>query len=73
MLYDRNVRSQSCPFCRGSLKKVSSGDLWVLTCKNDVVDLVTLAKENLRCFYLYIENLQLIVPDTHLLPYDYLI
>ncbi|CAK9172384.1 unnamed protein product [Ilex paraguariensis] len=71
--HDWNVRSQSCPFCRGSLKRVSSRDLWVLTNDNDVVDLITLAKENLRCFYLYIENLPLIVPDHHLLLYDYMI
>lgn len=70
---DWNIRSQSCPFCRGSLKKVSSGDLWVLTSKNDVIDLFTLAKENLRNFYSYIENLPLMVPETHLYIYDYLI
>ncbi|KAK6139168.1 hypothetical protein DH2020_027089 [Rehmannia glutinosa] len=41
------VRSRSCPFCRGSLKRVTSGDLWVLTSNSDVVDAITLAKENL--------------------------
>ncbi|KAL8106408.1 E3 ubiquitin-protein ligase AIRP2-like [Apium graveolens] len=68
-----NARSQSCPFCRGSLKKVSSGDLWFLMNKNDVLDMSTLAKENIRHFYLYIENLPLMAPDSHLLLYEYLI
>lgn len=70
---DWNVRSQSCPFCRGSLNKVGSGDLWVLTSKSDVIDILTLVKENLRNFYSYIENLPLMVPETHLYIYDYLI
>ncbi|XP_024960874.1 E3 ubiquitin-protein ligase AIRP2-like [Cynara cardunculus var. scolymus] len=70
---DWNTRSKSCPFCRGSLKKVQSGDLWVLTSESDSVDLITLAKENLRCFYLYIESLPFVVPDTHFLLYEYLI
>ncbi|XP_034677106.1 E3 ubiquitin-protein ligase AIRP2-like [Vitis riparia] len=71
--HDWNVRSQSCPFCRGSLKRVSSRDLWVLTGNIDVVDTVTLAKEDLRCFYLYIDNLPPLMPDTHSLLYDYMI
>nr|GEW21058.1 hypothetical protein [Tanacetum cinerariifolium] len=70
---DWNTRSKSCPFCRGSLKKVQSGDLWVLTSESDSVDLLTLAKENLRCFYLYIESLPFVVPDTHFLLYEYLV
>lgn len=70
---DWNVRSQSCPFCRDSLKRVSSGDLWVLTGESDAVDTITLAKENLLSFYLYIENLPFVVTDNHLFLYDYLI
>lgn len=69
----RYVRSQSCPFCRGNLKRVSSGDLWILTSKCDVVDTVTLAKENLRRFCLYIEKLPHVVSENTLLLYDYLI
>ena len=72
-LNHRNVRSQSCPFCRGSLKRVSSRDLWVLTGNIDVVDTVTLAKEDLRRFYLYIDNLPPLMHDTHSLLYDYMI
>ncbi|KAK9188775.1 hypothetical protein WN944_020180 [Citrus x changshan-huyou] len=69
----RNARSQSCPFCRGSLQRVSSADLWVLISDIDIIDMVTIAKENLRRFYLYIENLPLIVPDTHPFVYDYML
>nr|GEY82065.1 hypothetical protein [Tanacetum cinerariifolium] len=42
--HDWNTRSKSCPYCRGSLKKARSGDLWVLTGESDSVDLLTLAK-----------------------------
>ncbi|KAK9276583.1 hypothetical protein L1049_006118 [Liquidambar formosana] len=71
--HDWNVKSQSCPFCRGSLKRVSSQDLWVLTSNIDVVDTNTLAQENLRRLYLYIEKLPFIMPDTQLFVYDYMI
>ncbi|KAH7515605.1 E3 ubiquitin-protein ligase AIRP2 [Ziziphus jujuba] len=71
--HDWNARSQSCPFCRGNLTKISSKDLWVLTSTFDVIDAVTLAKENLRCFYLYIENLPILVPDSHVVVYDYML
>ncbi|KAI3452632.1 hypothetical protein Pfo_009296 [Paulownia fortunei] len=33
---DWYVRAQSCPFCRDSLKRVTSEDLWVLTSNPDV-------------------------------------
>ncbi|KAL7093856.1 hypothetical protein ACP275_11G065300 [Erythranthe tilingii] len=66
------VRSQSCPFCRGSLKRVASGDLWVLTGESDVVDPTTLAKENLRRFYLYIDKLPVLVSEENLLMYNYM-
>lgn len=71
--HDWNVRSQSCPFCRGGLKRVSSKDLWVLTSCNDIIDMVTLAKENLRSLYLYIENLPFVMPETHPYVSDYMI
>lgn len=70
----RYTRSQSCPFCRGSLKRVRSRDLWVLTGDDDVVDPVTLEKENVRHFLSFIDSLPLILPDNMLLVYyDYLI
>ncbi|KAK6242204.1 hypothetical protein QQP08_007684 [Theobroma cacao] len=71
--HDWNVRSQSCPFCRGSLKRVSSKDLWVLTSGNDIIDMVTLAKENLRRLYLYMEKLPFVMPETHHYVSDYMI
>jgi hypothetical protein len=58
------LRSQSCPFCRGSLVRVNSGDLWVLTDSRDVVDMATVTRENLRRLFMYIEKLPLVVPDV---------
>lgn len=70
----RNTRSESCPFCRGSLKRVDSGDLWVLTCNDDVIDTQTVLKEDLLRFYLYINNLPKDIPDAlFLMYYEYLI
>nr|GLL49538.1 uncharacterized protein LOC109147100 isoform X1 [Ipomoea trifida] len=66
------IRSQSCPFCRGSLKRVESGDLWVLTANSDVVDTITLAHHNLKQFYLYIDKLPSVVSETNASFYDYL-
>ncbi|KAK4410799.1 E3 ubiquitin-protein ligase AIRP2 [Sesamum angolense] len=71
---DWNTRSESCPFCRGSLKRVKSGDLWVLTHSGDVVDQETLSKEDMLRFYLYINNLPKDTPDAlFLVYYEYLI
>ncbi|KAK8488866.1 hypothetical protein V6N13_005309 [Hibiscus sabdariffa] len=71
--HEWNVRSQSCPFCRGSLKRVNSEDLWVLTSCYDVIDVATLAKENLWRLYLYFEKLPLVMPETHSYVSDYMI
>ncbi|KAG5617966.1 hypothetical protein H5410_017790 [Solanum commersonii] len=69
-----NLRSESCPFCRGNLKRVNSGDLWVLTGSNDVVDQATLSNEDMLRFYLYINNLPKDIPDAmFLVYYEYLI
>ncbi|CAM0884205.1 unnamed protein product [Alopecurus aequalis] len=71
---DWYTRSKSCPFCRGSLKRVRSTDLWELTRDDDVIDTVTLEKENVRHFHSFIDSLPLIVPDNLLLVYyDYLV
>ncbi|PKI34519.1 hypothetical protein CRG98_045056 [Punica granatum] len=56
-------RSQSCPFCRDSLKRVNSGDLWIYTTNGDVADLSSIARENMKRLVLYIEKLPVIVPD----------
>ncbi|XP_057542497.1 E3 ubiquitin-protein ligase AIRP2-like isoform X2 [Amaranthus tricolor] len=71
--HDWNARSRSCPFCRGSLKRVNSKDLWVLTNNHEIVDSITIARENLTRFRLYIESLPPAIPDTHTLVYDYMI
>nr|XP_007159316.1 hypothetical protein PHAVU_002G227800g [Phaseolus vulgaris]ESW31310.1 hypothetical protein PHAVU_002G227800g [Phaseolus vulgaris] len=62
--------SQSCPFCRDSLKRVNSGDLWVFTDRRDVVDMATVTRENLRRVFMYIDKLPLIVPDSLFDAYD---
>ncbi|XP_019424019.1 PREDICTED: uncharacterized protein LOC109333154 [Lupinus angustifolius] len=64
------TRSQSCPFCRDSLKRVNSGDLWVFTDKKDIVDMATVTKENLRRLFMYIDKLPLTVPDSLFYTYD---
>lgn len=71
---DWNLRSESCPFCRGSIKRVKSGDLWVLTCGSDVVDPKTVVKEDILHLYLYINSLPKDIPDAlFLVYYEYLI
>lgn len=67
------MRSESCPFCRGSLKKTSPTDLWVVIGNNDVIDNVTLARDNLRRFYLYMDTLPLILQDTHVFVFNYML
>ncbi|KAL6651632.1 hypothetical protein ACP70R_010557 [Stipagrostis hirtigluma subsp. patula] len=63
-------RSQSCPFCRDSLKRVNSGDLWLFTDWRDVVDMATVTRENLRRLFMYIEKLPLVTPDNIFYAYD---
>ncbi|CAK9171558.1 unnamed protein product [Ilex paraguariensis] len=71
---DWSMKSESCPFCRGSLKRVKSGDLWVLTCNEDVVDQETVSREDMLRFYLYINSLPKDIPDAvSLLYYEDLI
>ncbi|GAB4829306.1 hypothetical protein Ancab_018976 [Ancistrocladus abbreviatus] len=71
--HDWNMRSRSCPFCRGSLKRVNSKDLWVLTTDYDSVDAKTIARENVSRFYLYVDSLPTMVPVTNVYVYDYMI
>lgn len=67
---DWNSRSQSCPFCRDNLKKTDPGDLWIYVEDQDVVDLETVSRENLRRLFMYINKLPLIVPDVIFSIYD---
>ncbi|KAK6917528.1 hypothetical protein RJ641_018279 [Dillenia turbinata] len=64
------TRSRSCPFCRDSLKRVNSGDLWVFMDSRDIVDMATITRENLRRLFLYIDKLPEIVPDSLSDTYD---
>ncbi|KAK4283508.1 hypothetical protein QN277_000451 [Acacia crassicarpa] len=70
-----NVRSESCPFCRGSLKRLSPRDLWVMIDNNEVVDRLTLAKDNLTRLYLYIDSLPLLAQhhDAHVFLFNYML
>ncbi|KAG5622602.1 hypothetical protein H5410_007820 [Solanum commersonii] len=63
-------RSQSCPFCRDSLKRVNSGDLWVYMDHKDIVDMSTITRENLRRLFMFIDKLPLIVPNNVFDHYD---
>ncbi|XP_010262839.1 PREDICTED: uncharacterized protein LOC104601255 isoform X2 [Nelumbo nucifera] len=67
---DWRARSQSCPFCRDSLKRVNSGDLWIYTDSRDVLDLPSIARENLKRLFMYIDKLPLIIPEPVFIPYD---
>jgi len=67
---DWHGRSQSCPFCRDSLKRVNSGDLWICLGNNDITDLSIIWRENLQRLFMYIEKLPLIVPDHVFVSYD---
>ncbi|KAJ0089014.1 hypothetical protein Patl1_31658 [Pistacia atlantica] len=63
-------RSHSCPFCRDSLRRVDSGDLWIYTSKNEIVDLASISRQNLKRLFMYIDKLPLITPDPMLVSYD---
>ncbi|KAG5090252.1 hypothetical protein AAZX31_18G010700 [Glycine max] len=71
--HDWYMRSESCPFCRGSLKRISPKDLWVVIGNSDVVDRITIAKENLRRLYHYIETLPSIISDAHAYTFNYML
>lgn len=60
---DWRARSQSCPFCRGNLTRVNSGDLWIYVSSNDIEDLDSIIKENVNRLFMYIEKLPRLVPD----------
>jgi len=60
----RNRKSESCPFCRGGLRRVRSEDLWVLTSASEVIDPETVTMEELSRFYLYIQSLPKDTPEA---------
>ncbi|KAG2404674.1 hypothetical protein LR48_Vigan03g093600 [Vigna angularis] len=57
---DWHARSQSCPFCRDSLKRVNSDDLWIYISSSEINDLASINKENLKRLFMYIESLPVI-------------
>ncbi|KAH8947172.1 hypothetical protein BDL97_11G026100 [Sphagnum fallax] len=65
-----HARSQSCPFCRDSLKRVNSRDLWIFTDSSDVQDMVSLARDNLQRLFMYIDKLPLLVYENIFTIYD---
>ncbi|KAF6153592.1 hypothetical protein GIB67_027459 [Kingdonia uniflora] len=67
---DWRARSQSCPFCRDSLKRVNSCDLWIYTDSREILDMSSVCRENLRRLFIYIDKLPLIIPDHIFVPYD---
>jgi hypothetical protein len=64
------ARSQSCPFCRGSLRHVNSCDLWIFTESSDAHDMVTIAQDNLNRLFMYIDKLPLLVSESVFDVYD---
>ncbi|KAH7653393.1 putative E3 ubiquitin ligase protein [Dioscorea alata] len=68
--HEWNTRSQSCPFCRDSLKRVNSADLWVYTDSKDIVDTTTITRENVKRIFIYVDKLPLITPEDFIHAYD---
>ncbi|KAK3445068.1 hypothetical protein EUGRSUZ_A00505 [Eucalyptus grandis] len=64
------ARSQSCPFCRDSLKRVDSGDLWIYMSGVEILDLNSIARENMKRLVMYVQKLPLVVPDPVHVSYD---
>ncbi|KAJ9543794.1 hypothetical protein OSB04_023501 [Centaurea solstitialis] len=68
----KHGRSQSCPFCRESLKGVKLSDLWICVEADDLIDTAIISKENSKRLFMYIEKLPLVTDamlnsaDSHL-------
>ncbi|TYG39082.1 hypothetical protein ES288_D13G275300v1 [Gossypium darwinii] len=67
---DWHDRSQSCPFCRDSLEKVDSSDLWIYIEQGEIAELSSILRENRKRLFTYIDRLPLIVPDPVFAPFD---
>ncbi|WOG96007.1 hypothetical protein DCAR_0415337 [Daucus carota subsp. sativus] len=63
-------RSKSCPFCRDSLKRVNSSDLWIYTSADDILDLTIIARESLRRLIIYIKKLPMVIADLATVSYN---
>ncbi|KAK4800738.1 hypothetical protein SAY86_021225 [Trapa natans] len=71
---DWRSRSLTCPFCRDSLKRVNSSDLWIYLASSEVADLSSIARDNMKRLIMYVQKLPLIVhPDpTYISSHQYL-
>ncbi|KAL4563200.1 hypothetical protein LXL04_027236 [Taraxacum kok-saghyz] len=58
---DWRTRSLSCPFCRVSLKKIDPSELWVYVDKKEAIDMLTITRENIKRFFMYIDKLPLVL------------
>ncbi|GBG59715.1 hypothetical protein CBR_g54820 [Chara braunii] len=58
---DWHARSQSCPFCRDSLKRVSSRDLWIFTDCSEIADVGVLLRDDLLRLFMFIDKLPVLV------------
>eukprot|EP00850_Spirogloea_muscicola_P018860 SM000177S03193 [mRNA] locus=s177:242881:244191:+ [translate_table: standard] len=67
---DWRSRSESCPFCRDSLKRVGSGDLWQLMNADDVKDTAQLVREDVLRLFTYVSKLPTVFSDSVLAAYD---
>eukprot|EP00850_Spirogloea_muscicola_P021904 SM000267S09855 [mRNA] locus=s267:132513:134519:+ [translate_table: standard] len=63
-------RSESCPFCRDSLKRVGSRDLWQLMNADDVKDTAQLVREDVLRLFTYVSKLPTVFSDSVLAAYD---
>ncbi|XP_027090004.1 E3 ubiquitin-protein ligase AIRP2-like [Coffea arabica] len=70
---DWRRRSQSCPFCRTTLKRVNSSDIWICTDSSEIVDLSVILEENLQRLFMFIEKLPLLLPDSLLNQHNFAI
>jgi CO dehydrogenase/acetyl-CoA synthase beta subunit len=67
---DWRARSQSCPYCRDSLRRVDSCDLWIFTDSGEVEDVNTITRDNLQRLFSYIDKLPLLLSETVFALYD---
>ncbi|XP_057548449.1 E3 ubiquitin-protein ligase AIRP2 [Amaranthus tricolor] len=67
---DWSACSQSCPFCRDSLKGVKPGDLWIYTDEHDIVDLSVIMSDNMNRLFLYFDKLPLMDPYPGSVTFD---
>eukprot|EP00271_Cylindrocystis_brebissonii_P017224 TRINITY_DN4393_c0_g1_i1.p1 TRINITY_DN4393_c0_g1~~TRINITY_DN4393_c0_g1_i1.p1 ORF type:complete len:250 (+),score=41.41 TRINITY_DN4393_c0_g1_i1:166-915(+) len=67
---DWQSRSASCPFCRRTVGRVASEDLWVLVESSDTLDPSLLQRIALRRLLLYLDKLPVVLADNFFAVYD---